>query len=236
MALADELKAKVATYARTKWEEIPQGRVVPTANNLTAGNTGIHIDATVLYADIDGSTNMVDTLLDRLAAEYYKAYLECAAKIIRVNDGEITAYDGDRVMAIFIGDQQVANAVTAALQINRAVQEIVNPTFQSIYTVHHLPLRHTIGIDKSLILATKIGIRGDNDIVWVGPAANYAAKLNSFDGLDSSYAIRITEQAFNALGTTVFYRKVNGQTIWEGPYSNLQRGKHYRTSCSMDIE
>lgn len=238
MALKDELMAKVLGYARLQWPEIPQGRVVPdpTSPNLTQGNTGIRIDATVLYADIDGSTSMVDVLPDTRSAEYYKAYLECAAKVLKSNDGVITAYDGDRAMAIFMGDLQVQNAVQAALQLNWAVREIINPVFAAQYSVSHIELRHTIGIDKSQILAAKIGVRVDNDVVWVGPAANYAAKLNGFNGLDASYPIRITEQAMQVLGLMAFTRTVNGQTIWEGPFKDLQRGRHYRTDCAMAID
>lgn len=238
MALKDELTAKVAGYARLRWAEIPLGRAVPdpTSPSLTQGNTGVRIDATVLYADIDGSTSMVDVLSDTRAAEYYKAYLECAAKILKSNDGVITAYDGDRAMAIFMGDSQVQNAVRAALQLNWAVQAIINPVFAAQYPNSHIELRHTIGIDKSQILAAKIGVRIDNDVVWVGPAANYAAKLNGFDGLDADYPIRITEQAMQVLGLMEFTRISNGQSIWAGPFFNLRRGGHYRTDCTMSID
>ena len=178
---------------------------------------------------------MVDAFPDTRAAEYYKAYLECAARILKSNYGVITAYDGDRAMAIFMGDSQVENAVCAALQLNWAVGEIINPTFEAQYPQTHIELRHTIGIDKSKILASKIGVRVDNDVVWVGPAANYAAKLNSFGGLDAAYSIRITEQAMQSLGLMTFSRTANGQTIWEGPYSNLERGRHYRTNCVLEF-
>lgn len=235
MTLKGDLLAKVSEYARSQWEPIPQGRVVPTEDSLTHGNTGVHIDATVLYADIDGSTGMVDAMTDMMAAEYYKAYLECSAKLIKDNGGTITAYDGDRVMAIFMGDEQVENAVTAALQINWAVQEIINPTFTAVYQGQHRELRHNIGIDKSKILAAKVGVRVDNDIVWVGPAANYAAKLTSFENMDSKYQIRISEQAIQVLGLMQFTRTVDGTSVWEGPYSNLSRGQHYSTNCRIPL-
>jgi class 3 adenylate cyclase len=235
MTVKDDLFAKVGEYARSQWAPIPQGRVVPTEGALTHGNTGIHIDATVLYADIDGSTGMVDAMSDMMAAEYYKAYLECSARLIKDNGGTITAYDGDRVMAIFMGDEQVVNAVTAALQINKAVQEIINPIFATVYEAHHRELQHNIGIDTSKILAAKIGVRLDNDIVWVGPAANYAAKLTSFENMDSKYQIRISEQAMQLLGLMHFTRTADGLSVWEGPYSNLSRGKHYSTNCWIPL-
>jgi class 3 adenylate cyclase len=40
-------------------------------------------------------------------------------------------------------------------------------------------LKHVIGIDSSSLFACRIGIRNDNDAVWVGRAANYAAKLSA---------------------------------------------------------
>ena len=72
MTLRGDLLAKVSEYARSQWAPIPQGRVVPTEESLTHGNTGIHIDATVLYADIDGSTGMVDTMTNMMAADITK--------------------------------------------------------------------------------------------------------------------------------------------------------------------
>ena len=36
-----------------------------------------------------------------------------------------------------------------------------------------------MGVDSSELLVVKTGIRTANDLVWVGRAANYAAKLSS---------------------------------------------------------
>lgn len=127
MALVDELTARTHEFASNSWGEIPNGYVVPSADALTFGNTGIRIDATVLYADICGSTTMVDALHDTRAAEYYKAFLHCFAKIVKAEDGTITAYDGDRLMAIFVGGDQAVEAIRAALKISTAVSDIINP-------------------------------------------------------------------------------------------------------------
>ncbi|MCK9389756.1 MAG: adenylate/guanylate cyclase domain-containing protein [Sulfuritalea sp.] len=234
MTLKDDLTLKVWEFTVTRWSDIPTGYVVPTPENLTQGNTGKRINATVLYADISGSTDMVDALPDTRAAEYYKAFLHCAAKIIKGNGGDITAYDGDRVMGIYIGNEQAGKAVTAALNLSWAVANIINPTFADFYGTDHRPLHHTVGIDCGKLLAAKAGVRDDNDLVWVGPAANYAAKLNSFDGLDPDYPIRITEDVRTQL--TPFLLTTNtGAPVWDGPYHNLDRGPHYRTRCNIAL-
>ena len=109
-----------------EWSE-REGRVVPESDGLRLGNDAVTLEGTVLYADLDDSTKLVDTAEPWLAAEVYKAYLVCAARIIRSEGGVITSYDGDRIMAVFIGDPKNTDAARTALKINFAVQKIVNP-------------------------------------------------------------------------------------------------------------
>lgn len=110
MGLADDLAAEVATIFRSSWS-IRAGQVVPDTPDIQLGNEGVTLDGTVLYADIDGSTNMVDSNPAQFAAEVYKTFLLCAARLIRSEEGAITAYDGDRVMGVFAGDSKNTSAV-----------------------------------------------------------------------------------------------------------------------------
>ena len=236
MALVDDLTSKVQELARERWEAIREGYVVPSGDSFTFGNTGVHLDATVLYADIRGSTELVDSLPDTRAAEYYKAFLHCAAKVVKAEGGTITAYDGDRLMAIFLGKTQANDAIRAALKISGAVADIINPQFLVFFGEKHCPFTHTVGIDSGKLLTAKIGVRVDSDLVWVGAAANYAAKLNSFDGLDGAYPIRATERAIQrAGGLNCFTKRADSTSIWDGPYNNLACGPHFRTNINMDV-
>jgi len=234
MTIKDDLIAKVRELSQELWGDIPDGHVVPMPEELTFGNTGRRLIACILYADICSSTSMVNSLIDTLAAEYYKAYLHCAAKIIKKNDGVITAYDGDRVMAVFLGASKEDRAVGAALELSYAVDAIINTEFFATYTTAHRQLRHTVGIDVGKVLISKTGVRIDSDLVWVGPAANYAAKLNSFDGLDSDYQIRVTEEVYSALSRACLVG-VAGDPIWEGPYTNIDPRRHYRTNFRRNL-
>lgn len=198
MTLKTDLEEAVSLIARTKWEVAP-GLTVPELTALTLGNTGKTIDACILYADLSDSTGMVDALINWRAAEHYKAFLLCASQIIKNAGGSIEAYDGDRVMGVFLGSARHDNAVKAAFQLNWAMISIVNPTFARVYTTNHRPLVHTVGIDSGNILVCKAGVRGANELIWVGAAANYAAKLNSFPNLEHAYSTRITQTVFNKL-------------------------------------
>lgn len=184
---------------------------MPTSNSIPLSNEGVELEATVLYADIDGSTAMVDTLFPRAAAEVYKAYLICTAKIIASEGGEITAYDGDRIMAVFVGDSKNSSAAKAALKINWATQHIVMPEWQKAYPNSSFKLRQTVGIDTSELLVAKTGVRGSNDLVWVGPAANYAAKMSAIS--QPPYATWISCDVFAKLNESSKFS--NGILMWE---------------------
>ena len=119
MSLGDDLKDKVAEIFKEKWTT-RDGQVVPKSSDIQLANDAVKLDAVVLYADMSGSTKLVDNYKAHFAAEIYKSYLHCAAKIIRSEGGEITSYDGDRIMAVFLGDYKNTSAVRSALKINYA--------------------------------------------------------------------------------------------------------------------
>ena len=208
------LKADLTTEAKVTlsqaWSEEATTKVPAPEDLRLNANHAKHLEAaTVLYADLDGSTNMVDNFKWWFAAEIYKIYLRSAAQIIRSEGGTITAYDGDRIMAIFIGDSKNTSAVRAALKINYAVNEILRPAIKNQYPNDNFTLNHVIGIDSSALRAARIGVKGDNDIVWVGRAANYAAKLCS----ESAKPLWITKAVYDNIHESV--KTSNGMPMWQ---------------------
>lgn len=211
MTLKTDLESEVKAIFESTWEE-REGRVVPDPKDLSLGNDAVKLQATVLYADMADSTDLVDSHSHQFAAELYKAYLRCAARIIKNEQGTITAYDGDRVMAVFLGDAKNDLAVRSALKIHYVVQKIINPLMKDQYPKKTYQLKHVVGIDTSELLAARIGVRNDNDLVWVGRAANYAAKLCSLNG---KYATYITGTVFNAMSKEVKYGGKDNSLMWE---------------------
>jgi class 3 adenylate cyclase len=193
MTIKDDLVDAVHDIAVGHWGNVPDATVIPAIESLTFGTSGARMDVTILYADISDSTKLVDAIADTIAAELYKSFLHCASQLVRHNGGVIQAYDGDRIMAVFSGATQADDAVETAMQLHDAVNTIINPKFQGIY--RDIPeLRFTVGIDSGRCLVIKVGVRATGELAWIGGAANYAAKLNSFEGLDHDYPIRVTRQ------------------------------------------
>lgn len=211
MSLRTELTKEVETIFADRWS-VRDGRVVPDPEDIQHGNHASKLDAVVLYADLSYSTLMVDTEPFHVAAEVYKSYLHCSARIIKANGGVITAYDGDRIMAVFVGDSKNTNAAKTGLQITWAVNKIINPGLCSQYGDDAYEVTHVVGVDSSFIRATRIGVRNDNDLVWVGSAANHAANLSSISEGKSS--VFISGRVYARLRTDL---KVNGnpkQNMW----------------------
>lgn len=208
MGLGDDLNSEVSKILQENWSE-RTGQVVPESDNLQLGNDAVNLEGTVLYADLDDSTRLVDTREPWFAAEIYKCYLVCAARIIRSEGGKITSYDGDRIMTVFIGDSKNSSAARTALKINFAVQKIINPAIQSQYPNVGYSVKHVVGIDTSNLFVARTGIRGANDLVWVGRAANYAAKLSARSGLPT----QITNEVYNKLNKNSKFSE-NGQNMW----------------------
>ena len=208
MALADDLNSQVVQIFRQRWTT-RSGRVVPEPDDLALRNDAVLLEGTVLYADLDESTNLVNKRQPEFAAEVYKAFLGCAARIIRAEGGEITGYDGDRIMAVFIGDYKNTTAARTGLKINYAVSQIINPALKRQYPKVRYAVKHQVGIDASKLFVARTGIRGANDLVWVGRAANYAAKLSARSGP----ATQITADVYNRLNDEAKVGS-DGQNMW----------------------
>lgn len=209
MSLGSDIKSEIAAIFRAVWTE-RDGNVVPEDDSIKLTNDGVNIEGTVLYADMADSTDLVARQTKTFAAEIYKAFLHAAAKIIRDEGGTITAYDGDRIMAVYLGDSKNTNAVTTALRIHYAVDSIIGPAIKSQYQAQTYVPQHVVGIDTSKLFVARTGIRGANDLVWVGRAANYAAKLAT---LPHDYPTWITEEVYKSMNESVKF--TNGQAMWE---------------------
>lgn len=209
MALKEDLEIEVNSIFQTSWNETI-GKVIPIPSDIGLGNNAKLLeDAVVLYADLDGSTNMVDQKKWQFSAEIYKTFLHCAAKLVKEEDGTITAYDGDRIMAIYIGENKYDRAIRTGLKLKWTVTNIIQPAMKKRWNTDFL-IAHTVGIDVSNLRAVRTGVRGDNDLVWVGRAANYAAKLTT---LPSTFQTRITKDVYDEL--SIYSKTHDGNSMWE---------------------
>lgn len=225
MSLGSDIKSEVAAIFRAQWTE-RDGNVVPEDESIKLTNDGLNVEATVLYADMADSTHLVAGQTKTFAAEIYKTFLHAAAKIIRNEGGTITAYDGDRIMAVYLGNNKNTSAVTSALKIHYAVDSIIAPAIKAQYQQQTYVPQHVVGIDTSKLFVARTGVRGANDLVWVGRAANYAAKLAT---LPHEHPTWITEEVYNNMHQSVKF--TDGREMWEAmDWNAMNKKRIYRSN------
>lgn len=211
MKKLSDIQRGIDQILSTNWQR-RDGNVVPETESVGLGNDAVVLDGTVLYADLADSTSLVAGYQDWFAAEVYKMYLLCASELIRNNGGSITAFDGDRVMGVFVGPQKNSSAAKCALQINHVVTQEINPRLRNKYSDTSFELKHAVGIDTSSLFAARTGVRGANDLVWVGRAANYAAKLCSLR--EGDYSTFVTTEVHKKLTQEAKFSGSPPQSMW----------------------
>jgi class 3 adenylate cyclase len=230
MGLGADLQANVNQFLKTNWTRA-DGRSVPAPEGIGMGNDGVDLkEAVCLYADLADSTSLVNGFNDWFAATVYKSFLHCATKIILSEGGTVTSFDGDRVMGLFVGADRFNAAARCGLKINWATSQMVEPAIKARWSdplVQKLQIRHTVGIDASKVFAARTGVRGNNDIVWVGRSPNYAAKLAAWR--DPRFPTLITAHVFAGLsgaardsGSACMWSKdtrtINGVSVFSSSY------------------
>lgn len=229
MALKDDLEAQVGKIFTDAWTE-REGQVVPIPSDVKLGNDAVKLQGTVLYADLSQSTAMAAGKKQEFAAEIYKSFLHCAAKLVKQFDGSITSYDGDRIMGVYIGDRKNTNAVKTGLKLNWACKNLIQPIINKHWKTDYV-LKHTVGIDTSELFVARTGVRGDNDLVWVGRSPNWAAKLSD---LPDSHPTWITKAVYDIMLDEV--KLSNGKNMWEArSWKAMNDETIYRSNWSWPL-
>ena len=218
MAIKDDLINKVDSYFNEEYS-IAKTTIIPTTDysKLTFGNSGLLADLTFLFVDIRKSSELHDTYGYENAARIYKSFHDINVRIINKRDGQVRAFDGDRIMGVFSGDRKNNNAVEAALNIRWAISNILNSKFKKGFEINI-----GIGIDTGETLITKVGKGRDisnNDLVWVGKACNYASHMCN----ESKNKIYISPNVYSRLNEK---NKISdSKNMWSNVIMKLKNGK-----------
>ena len=131
--------------------------------------------ATVLFADVQGFTALAEQLDFETVSDMIKDISKRLDKAIEAHNGYIDKHLGDGVMGVwgapFAGDNDAQEAVSAGLDLVRAVAEFCKKT--SIPGADTLKLR--VGINTGLVFAGYIGTR--NEYTVIGDTVNLASRL-----------------------------------------------------------
>ena len=212
LGLKSEIEQNVDTIIRTQWDQ-REGRDVPESDDrIKFIHDAVELDATFLYTDLADSTELAKK--DKyVASEVFQAFLSTTARIMLSEGGAIRSFDGDRVMAVFVGNSKNSTATRCALKINFAFREVVKPKLERAYGAKLSPyaLAYAAGVDTGRIWAIRGGVRDNSDLVWVGRAPSLAAKLSAIRA--PGYPTWITASVYDVLSEGSKYSK--GTDMWE---------------------
>ena len=213
MSVADDIESDVDDILSQTWD-IRDGEVVPETSDVALAGGGVRLTATMLYSDLADSTELAMNFDKRTAARVFKCFMASTSRVVRAHGGEIRSFDGDRVMAVFLGDSKNTSAAKAALKINYAVRKIIKPKLEEKYkslAEGGWTISHCTGIDTGEMLVVRGGIRNNNDLIWVGRAPNVAAKLSSVR--TSPYYSYVTSDVYKMLNDEAKYS--DGKDMWQ---------------------
>ncbi|MBP2412026.1 class 3 adenylate cyclase [Arthrobacter stackebrandtii] len=204
------LQQSVQDILYVDWN-ISNGTVVPKTDDIVLKNGGRLVNATYVYADLAGSSKLAKTVYKEVTAAVIRAYISTASRVFREYQGAIRSFDGDRVMAVFIGHDKETRAVRAALAINWAVVEILRPAMAERWTdfENYYTIKHGIGIDTGEALIVRGGVRDNNDLISIGEAPNQAAKLSE---IRDDYSLTITKAVYESMSNEV--TSFEGTAFW----------------------
>jgi class 3 adenylate cyclase len=190
------------------------GQKIPESTDVTLADGAVKLDATFLYADLAGSGLIASVCPWDTTAKIIRAYLDCAVRLIRAYKGEVRSFDGDRVMGVFIGEYKNTYASKCAREIFWTTENIIQPKavskFKSVRN-NDVKIRQACGIDTGIARAVRAGIRNNNDLIWIGRAPSFAAKLS--DNREYPYCTFMSEAAYKVI--TADAKQSGDLELWE---------------------
>ena len=133
-------------------------------------------EATVLFADLAGFTQMTELSGPAGIIDILNAYFDDATKLISEQCGVVTQFQGDAVMAIFNVPLEDPEHVRHAMRAALAIQECVA---QKKYRGKALKVR--IGINTGMLIAGNVGGGGRQSYTVHGDTVNLAARLEAMN-------------------------------------------------------
>ncbi|ASB89329.1 MULTISPECIES: adenylate/guanylate cyclase domain-containing protein [Bacillus] len=191
------------------------GGVVPSVEELEDVNIGLVVSCSILFVDIRGSTSLSDSSWAKSMAKIYRAFVRAIVMCINYSGGSVRQIVGDRVMGVFVDDEDrksTEKALEAARAILTVIDNYFNPKCQE--TVNGKQIECGIGIDYGNVLLTQVGMKlreeESKDLVWAGKIANIASKHTD---MAEPGEIFITQRFFDGLPFQ-FKKDHSGNDLW----------------------
>lgn len=212
--------------------DAPQHRCVPHVPGISDyedRGTVLDVECSTVFADFGGSTELVDRYDRKFALWLLRSYLLCASSAIRYYGGEVTAFEGDGIMALFTGESKEDMAVRSGFGIQWAVTNLIQPKIDELFPDVGYKMHQVVGIDSSTLSAVRTDVWNHYDILWVGGSANHAANLTRIN--DAPFSTYITHRIHSKLSPQLM--RANDSDLWEPTIGQIVGCEVFRSSAAI---
>ncbi len=137
---------------------------------------------TVMFSDIRGFTTLSESMSPEDNFNFINGYLSRTGPIVGQNNGFISHYLGDGIMALF--PDQAEDAITAAIKMHRQVAEYN----QHRRSKKRVPIQIGVGLHTGLL---RLGVIGDGERMDAGVISDTTNTASRMEGLTKIYGAPI---------------------------------------------
>ncbi|WP_082049611.1 adenylate/guanylate cyclase domain-containing protein [Thalassospira sp. HJ] len=153
-------------------------------------------DATILFVDIAGFTQLTENRGPKATVDILNAYFDATTDVIGKHDGVVTQFQGDAILAVF--NVPIANHDHAKSAFDAAC-DILDSVGKTTFAGETLSVR--IGINSGPVIAGNVGGGGRQSYTVHGDTVNLAARLEAMNK-DYNTPLLLTEATASLLPDT----------------------------------
>lgn len=173
MSWKETLDEKLTALANAEFD-YTETYDIQQAANIGLDNSGIYMEATIVYFEIKNIVYILKENGRRKAAQAYTMYSEVLSAVAKQTGGFLNCFSPSAFLIVYPGkDNSIKDAVTGALKVVYALTETYKHQFASING-----LEFAMGLDHGHIMGTKtLSDNGLETMSWFGTSIYKAMRI-----------------------------------------------------------
>lgn len=174
MSWKENLTEKLAALSKAEFEYIETSDIKRAAE-IDLNNSGIYMEATVVYFEIKNLTYMLKENGRRKAAQAYTMYREVIGAIAEQTGAFVNCFSANALLIIYPGkEESQKNACIGAIKIATAISQTYKDLFSSLSG-----LEFSMGLDHGHIMGTKtLSENNMEHVTWFGTCIYKAMRIS----------------------------------------------------------
>ncbi len=223
MATNQDIVDKIGEYLNESYTRT-ETYGVPKINDLTFGNSVKKMPhAVVMFIDMRKSRKILSDASDFWSVKIHKSFIRAVTHCLEKRDGHMRSFNGDGILAFFVGENAASRTVKSAMGIKGFVRELNNQLDDKGLN----KVDFGVGIAQGKVQVAKSGKGGADqtkqDLIWIGIPVYVAVELSNFGKFTRN--IWISPKVRNTIGKEDYLDVVfddEGHSIWSKSTKKLK--------------